>query len=352
MPIITDADRTRGFLDTLRERRVALPCFCTENPWTTEAVLEATVAAGRRFGLNEPPVSISFCASYAARQHLSNYWFCGDARLGRRGVFGDLRALMAEDGPYAACRVFPMLDHGQPEGDRWLLQDNLDDFAMVMFDASHWPLEENMARTAEYVARCGDRVVVEGAVAELKEARDAGDAFAMTTPEQARRFLDETGCDLIVPNVGTEHRAAEVGEARYSAEQARQIAAAIGPRMVLHGTSCMGEADLSSVPGDGFVKVNVWTIIEKVGAEQIVEFAVRSVGNLAERGVVERLVDEGLLGPKVLSPEHVREAFGGHVGPNLECFPLVNLRDRWVRAVASALERYFEMFGYERLADG
>lgn len=349
MPLVTDVRASRELLDTLRTSQVAMPCFCTENAWTTEAILEATVAAGRRFGIPDPPVSVSFCGSYHARRHLSNYLCCGDPGLGFARLMGDLRALLDPDGPYAGCRVFPMLDHGQPEGDRWLLEGRLDEFAMVMFDASHWPLEENIRRTARYVERYADRVVVEGAVAELKEARQAGEAFAMTTPEQAERFLSETGCDLIVPNVGTEHRAAEAGQARYSAEQARRITEAVGPNLVLHGTSCMGEADLSGVPRDGFVKVNVWTIIETTGARKTVEFVLNNAGNLIERHEMEALVEQGLLGAKMLEPEHVRQAFDGHVGPDLDRFPLTNLHHAWVEGVAGVLERYFIMFGYERL---
>ncbi|MGD2176159.1 MAG: hypothetical protein PVJ27_12200, partial [Candidatus Brocadiaceae bacterium] len=89
MPIVTDPAQTRELLDVLRRAEVALPCFCSENPWTTEAVLEASVAAGRRFGLAHPPVSLSFCASYHARQHLSNYWFRDAQRPGFRGLMGD-----------------------------------------------------------------------------------------------------------------------------------------------------------------------------------------------------------------------------------------------------------------------
>ncbi len=350
MPIVNDAEQTRALLDSFRERRVALPCFCAENPWTIEAVLEAAVAAGRRFGLERPPVSLSFCGDYAARRHLWNYWYCGQRRLGYRGLISDLRVLLMPEGPYAHCRVFPMLDHGQPDGDCWLLEENVDEFAMVMFDASHNPFERNLELTADYVERFGDRVVVEGAVAELKEAREEGEAFPMTTPEKAARFLNDTGCDLIVPNVGTEHRAAETGQAKYHPERARRIAEAVGPNLVLHGTSCMGEADLSSVPNDGFVKVNVWTIIEKTGAERMVEFALRNVGNLVERERAEEWVEEGLLAPEALAEERVQQEYGGHVGPDLDYFPLVSLRDAWVAEVTSVLERYFEMFGYERLA--
>ena len=349
MPIITDPKETRALLDVLRRKQVAMPCFCTENAWTTEAILEATLAAGRRFGIPDPPVSISFCSGYPAREHLKNYRVCGRHPLGLESVLADLQALLSPQGPYAGCRVLPMLDHGQPEADRWLLEGRLDVFAMVMFDASHYPLEENMRRTADYVSRFRDQVVIEGAVDELKEARHGGEAFAMTTPEQAARFLEVTGCDLIVPNVGTEHRAAQAGVAEYRRERARQISEAVGPNLVLHGTSCMGEADLSSVPLDGFVKVNVWTIIETTGARAVADFVLQNIGRLLDRPRVEELVRQGVLGEAVTSADYVEENFGGRIGPDLDYFPLSNLQRAWVRRVSATLERYFVMFGYERL---
>ena len=351
MPIVTDPQRTRELLDELRERRVALPCFCTENSWTTETILKAARTAGRRFGLADPPVSIAFTGGYPARQNLGNYWECSDQQMGFDGLMSDLRTLMDERGPYAHCLVYPMLDHGQPDEDRWLLEDRLEEFAMVMFDASHSPLEENIRRTARYVEAHSDRVVIEGAVAELKEAREEVTAPAMTTPEQAKRFLDETGCDLIVPNVGTEHRAAEAGHAHYDGGRAREISDLAGRKLVLHGTSCMGQADLSAVPGDGFVKVNVWTIIEKTGARKMVEYVLRNVGHLVERDEVDELIEEGLLGERLSNPEFIDEQFEGDIGPHLDYFPIVELRERWVQEVAETLGRYSVMFGYERLGD-
>lgn len=341
MPLVNDPEETRRHLELLRRCRMAMPCFCTENDWTTEAILEATAAVGQRLGLRAPPVSIAFTAGYPGRSNLENYWTCGNQRLAYEALLGSLEALLSPSGPYGSCRVFLHLDHGQPDADRWLLEDCVDRFAMVMFDASALPLEENMARTADYVRRFGERVVVEGAVDELKEAGQA-EQFALTSPEQAERFVEETGCDLIVPNVGTEHRAARAGQARYHDELARQIARAVGPRLVLHGTSCMGEADLSGLPGDGFVKVNVWTIIEKTGGRQVAEYAIGNAARLLEAERLEELRASGVLGP---GPEQAEE-----VGPHIDYFPLANLRRRWVAAVARMLERYFDMFGYARLA--
>jgi fructose-bisphosphate aldolase class II len=346
MPIVTDPSETRRFLETLRRCRVAVPCFCTENAWTTEAVLEATVEAGRRFGIAEPPVCIAFTAGYPGRSNLSDYWTCGDQALGLSGLLGDLKVLTAPGSPYAACRVFPHLDHGQPDADRWLLEGRLDEFAMVMHDASALPFDENIARTAAYVKRFRERVVIEGAVDELKAAGQGAEAFPLTTIAQATRFLDETGCDLIVPNVGTEHRAAQAGAARYSRERAQEIAAAVGPMLVLHGTSCLGDDDLSSLPYDGFVKVNIWTILEKTGAQHLVDYVLRNIGRLVERPRVKRLLAEGLLGEKVVTNAHA-----GAAGPDLDYFPLINIRRQWVREVAAMIGRYFDMLGYARLSD-
>jgi fructose/tagatose bisphosphate aldolase len=345
MPIVTDPCETRDLLRLLADRRAALPCFCTENPWTTEAVLLATSAAGRRLGVPAPPVSVSYCASYHGRQNLSKYWFCADPSLGRLGVLADLAALLDPASPYAACRVLPGLDHGQPDGDAWLLEGHPDEFAIVMFDGGELPFEENIDRTADYVARFGDRVVVEGAVAALKEARDDVAAYDLTTPEAASRFVRGTGCDLVVPNVGTEHRASEAGVARYEAERARAIARAVGRRLVLHGTSCVDQAVLRELPGHGFVKVNIWTAIERTGADLVADYALRNLEGLTGREQAERLAAEGLM-PAGAAAAVADESWPG---PDLDYFPLANLRDHWVRGVAAALEPYFDLLGYAHL---
>jgi len=349
MPLVTDPGETRNLIARFQDRRVALPCFCTENLWTTEAILRAAVQAGRRFGLPRPPVCVGFTAGYHARSNLDGYLECAEPSLGLRAVLGDLELLTSRDGPYRDVQALPALDHGQPDADRPLLEGQADALAIVMFDGSALPLEENMARTADYVTRMHERVVVEGAVDELKEAALGGDAFGLTTVEQAERFLAETGCDLIVANVGTEHRAAEAGRGRYDGARARAIAQAVGPRLVLHGTSCLGDADLSMLPRDGVVKVNIWTIIERKGAEAAARHVLGALGHMVSADVVEELVREGLLGSAFASEEALRERFGA-VGPRLDTFPLLNLRRRWIESVSRELLRYFEMFGYARLA--
>jgi len=334
MPLITDPAETRELLALLQSRHAAMPCFCTENRWTTEAILCAARAAGEKFGLPAPPVIVGFTSGYPGRSNMNNYMACADRALGLEAILSDLKLLTSKDSPYGECRVLPALDHGQPDADSRLLEEHADRFAMVMFDASALPFEENLERTADYVSRMSGRVVVEGAVDELKEAAQGGGAFGLTTVEQAERFVSETGCDLIVPNVGTEHRAAEAGKAQYHGERAREIAAAVGPRLVLHGTSCLGRSDVSMLPKDGIVKVNIWTIIEVRGAEAVVEHVRENAGRMVAPELLEGM-----------------QTSGDAAGPQLDTFPLVNLKRRWVDKVSGELAHYFEMFGYGRLAE-
>ena len=59
---------------------------------------------------------------------------------------------------------------------------------------------------------------------------------SLTDPDAAERYYRATGVDLIVANLGTEHRA-DAATLRYHGELARKITRRIGPRLCLHGTS-------------------------------------------------------------------------------------------------------------------
>ena len=164
-------------------------------------------------------------------------------------------------------RIMPHLDHGMPDVDRTLLHDFADQFATSMHDCSHLPFEQNVRRTAEYVAAVKGKTLVEGAVDEISEVGASGEE-QLTTVEQAQRFLSETGCAFIVPNLGTEHRATG-GEVKYYANRAKEISAAVGKILVLHGTSSLGQGALQNLSDDGIVKVNIWTRLATSGGKAI-----------------------------------------------------------------------------------
>jgi fructose/tagatose bisphosphate aldolase len=88
--------------------------------------------------------------------------------------------------------------------------------------------------------------------------------------------------------------------------------------LVLHGTSCLGERGLADLKEDGIIKVNVWTRIERTGAQAVARYT--------------------------LSHE---SQFLDH--PDLDIFPVNRLRDAFIEAVRPVIRDYFVDFGYDRL---
>jgi fructose-bisphosphate aldolase class II len=213
-----------------------------------------------------------------------------------------------------------------------------------MFDGSHYPLEENVRRTAEYVERFRDRVTIEGAVDEIAAEED-GIEDELCTPERAKRFVEATGVDLIVPNVGTEHRAT-VEKARYRGDVARAISKEVGKILVLHGTSSLGEQDLSSLPDDGVIKVNIWTRLARLGAQAVARRVLEDVGCILSEGDIREFMDEGLLGSAFVDKTEIERRWGGELGPKLQVFAECVRRDAWVGTVLPAIKEYLYAFGY------
>jgi len=349
MPVVTDPSEVKEVYAELAEHDACVPCFCTENQKTVEAALRAAHEIGEEFGVKNPPVVIGFTASYHHRQQLKNYTTLRDIVFGARAVLDDIKLFASPDSPYGDVRVLPQLDHGMPDADTPLLEDFVDEFATVMFDASQYPFEENVRRTAEYVEKTRGKTLVEGAVDEIFEVGQSGRMEDLTTVEQAKRFVSETGAFLIVPNVGTEHRATS-GELRYSAERAREISAAVGKILVLHGTSSLGRNALENLSKDGIIKVNIWTRLATGGGQAIARRVIKQLGNILSEDEIERLIAEGWLGDKYLKEDYIRDVCGGKIGPKLEIVAEVDRTNVWVEDVVEKMKDYFRAFGYANLA--
>ena len=303
MPLITDYQHVKEIYAEAAERGIALPVYCAEDRETLEAILAAAAALGEEIGVPDLPVIPAWTCRYPARGQMRLLTHSGDPVLGTRLMFSDLDVFAAQ-GPYSRLRIMPHLDHAFPWLDGDILENFADRFASVMCDASEKPFEENIRLTRQYVEKVKGRVVVEGAVDEIKESGGAGNpADELTTPAMARRFLDETGVDIIVPNVGTEHRAAAGGKAKYYADHARAIRAVAGNVLCIHGTSSLAPEDLTHLPEDGFVKINIYTILAVSGGQALTHSVLDNLGNIFPETELRRLIQEGVLGEKVISPD-------------------------------------------------
>jgi fructose-bisphosphate aldolase class II len=215
-----------------------------------------------------------------------------------------------------------------------------------MYDCSYYPFDENIRRTATFVEQHGHQVLVEGCVDEIIQAEDSATIEGhFTDPAQAGRFLAETGVSLIVPNLGTEHRAT-AASAHYEGDLARAIRDRVGPIMVLHGSSSLSDADLPRLAGDGIVKFNVWSIFERLGGQAIAADVLHNLGNMLPEETLRAWQAEGLLGQRFFAGDYVRDQCQGALGAKGWALVERHRREVWQDAVIARMAFYLEQLGY------
>ena len=117
-------------------------------------------------------------------------------------------------------------------------------FTSVMIDGSKYDFEENVALTKKVVDYAHERgVVVEAELGKLAGIEDEvnvaeGDAM-FTDPDQAREFVERTGCDSLAIAIGTSHGAYKFkGEAKLRFDILEKVKEKLpNTPIVLHGAS-------------------------------------------------------------------------------------------------------------------
>lgn len=164
--------------------------------------------------------------------------------------------LVASHAKRASVPVVLHLDHGKDEE---TVARALDlGFTGVMFDGSEHPLEENIRRTRAMVELAHARgATIEGELGSFgpEQADDEGDAH-LADPDQAGRFVAETGVDLLAPSVGNAHGFYKATP-RLRFELIERIAAATGVPLSLHGGTGIPFEDVRRAGRLGMAKINV-----------------------------------------------------------------------------------------------
>jgi fructose-bisphosphate aldolase class II len=305
MPIITNGEQAREILNGIMERGSALPCFCTESVYTTEAIFSGARSYKEQHNIeNNLPLIISFTASYEDRQQLKNYTGLQDFREGIIAVKSDIERLSRKDGPYPDLDIIIHLDHAQPGEDDWIIEEYGDWLSSVMWDCSKYSMKDNIRMVREFVTKNKNRFIIEGAVDEIynyspsNEPKEVIDRI--TDPGTAEQYYRETGVDLIVANLGTEHRRTE-GTVAYHGEEARLISQEVGRRLVLHGTSSLNEEEIKNLAADGIVKVNLWGNLEAKPGKELLTKLIKEMEHQLSKSQVEELVSAGYLDKSMLS---------------------------------------------------
>ena len=248
MPLISDRKQVLDVFDEAHDRKWVLPTFNVENLTTTEAVLEAVKEYGKIVGIEDLPIIIGITNNYSHRPQSVYYTQTRQWDIGLHLFLSDLIVLTSPEFRYGKLKVMIHLDHIQWDDDKELLDWSMKQFSSIMYDASTLPLEQNINKTAAFVRMNKETIVIEGACDEISSA--GSEKNYLTTPEIVEKYYNQTGIDIVVANLGTEHRA-NASALQYRSDIARRIKERIGTHLCLHGTSSVSTEKVAKLFDDG-----------------------------------------------------------------------------------------------------
>lgn len=184
----------------------------------------------------------------------------------------------------------------------------------VIFDGAQLSFEENVAtakKCVEYAheitKKTGRDILIEGELGfigtsskildAIPEGAAVGEAM-MTKPEVAAQFVKETGVDMLAPAVGNIHGVVRGGDPALNTGRVKDIAAATGIPLVLHGASGNSADDIEKCVTNGVAIVHVNTelrIAYRAGLvkalqenpDEVAPYKYLKVAKLATQKVVE-----------------------------------------------------------------
>jgi len=145
-------------------------------------------------------------------------------------------------------------------------------FDSIVFDLSALPFEENVRQTRQAVEALKSihpGMLVEGEIGDIGTGSEIHDkspdlSKGLSTPQEAKQFVDSTGVDILAPAVGNMHgmlKSMVHGETRkhLDIERIAAIKQAAGVFLTLHGGSGTADEDLRKAIAAGINIVHINT---------------------------------------------------------------------------------------------
>lgn len=163
-------------------------------------------------------------------------------------------------------------------------------FTSVMIDWSKYPLEENIAMTKQIlsVARpLGVSVEAElGKIGGTEDDVTVSDREAtFTDPDEAARFVEETGIRSLAVAIGTAHGQYK-GEPKLDFDRLKEIVEKTNIPIVLHGSSGVPDAALQEAVRLGVCKINIDTNIREAFTEGVREALAANPNEIDPRKII------------------------------------------------------------------
>lgn len=241
------------FIKEAEDKRVAIGHFNFSDIAAVRGVMGAVGAVSKKFHLNLP--------------------ICLGTSEGEVGYLGVKLAVSIAD---------QFKDGGKPvflNGDHIHSLEKLKEMAeagydSAVFDASELPFEQNIEMTREAVRLAksiNPDFLIEGEVTHIGGSSKLLEEFPMdanlvseslTSPEDAKRFVDSTGVDLIAPAIGNIHGILKhLPNPRIDLARIRAIKKATPAPIVLHGGSGLRDEDFIQAIYAGVSVVHINTEI-------------------------------------------------------------------------------------------
>ncbi len=150
------------------------------------------------------------------------------------------------------------LDHGSYEGAYKCIEAG---FSSVMFDGSHYPIEENIAKTKELVAVCNEKgLSLEAEVGSIGGEEDGViGGGEVASPDECKMIAD-LGVTMLAAGIGNIHGKYPANWTGLNFEVLAKISEKVGDMpLVLHGGTGIPEDMIKKAISLGVSKINVNT---------------------------------------------------------------------------------------------
>lgn len=176
-------------------------------------------------------------------------------------------------------------------------------FDMVIIDAAKLPFEENVALTKQCVEyarevskNTGRDILVEaelgfiGSGSVIRDTVPEG-AGVLTTPEDAKKFVEMTSIDLFAPSVGSIHGLIKTGKPHINVELVSEIKNITGIPLVLHGGSGLRDEDFTNAIKAGISVVHINSEIRLAFKEAVEKFIKENPTEITPAKILQPAVD-------------------------------------------------------------
>ena len=164
------------------------------------------------------------------------------------------------------------LDHGTYEGAKKCIEAG---FTSIMFDGSHFPFEENLAKTTELV-----NLSIEAEVGAIGGTEDGVTADGEVADPVECKTIASLGVDFLAAGIGNIHGIYPADWKGLHFDALEEISKATGGiPLVLHGGTGIPDDQIRHAIKDGMSKINVNTDCQLVFAQATIDYCAAGKAN-------------------------------------------------------------------------